>query len=90
MDLRQLRYFTAIADYGSFSEAAARLRIAQSALSRHTSTLEQELGVRLFHRHPRGVDLTHSGTLLLAREIENPVTHPKSQTGTSLEASESL
>ena len=35
MDLRQLRYFTAIADYGSFSEAAARLRVAQSALSRH-------------------------------------------------------
>jgi DNA-binding transcriptional LysR family regulator len=67
MDLRQLRYFTAIADYGSFSEAATRLRIAQSALSRHTLTLEQELGVRLFDRHPRGVELTHSGTLLLNR-----------------------
>jgi len=67
MDLRQLRYFTAIADYGSFSEAAARLRIAQSALSRHTLTLEQELGVRLFDRHPRGVSLTHSGNLLLSR-----------------------
>ena len=46
---------------------AARLRIAQSALSRHTSTLEQELGVHLFDRHPRGVNLTHSGTLLLGR-----------------------
>ena len=67
MDLRQLRYFTAIADYGSFSEAAARLRIAQSALSRHTSTLEKELGVLLFDRHHRGVDLTHSGSLLLGR-----------------------
>ena len=67
MDLRQLRYFTAIADSGSFSEAAARLRVAQSALSRHTLTLEQELGVKLFDRHPRGVDLTHSGSLLLAR-----------------------
>lgn len=67
MDLRQLRYFTAIADYGSFSEAAARLRIAQSALSRHTQTLEQELGVRLFDRKSRGVDLTPSGTQLLTR-----------------------
>ena len=67
MDFRQLRYFTAIADYGSFSEAAARLRIAQSALSRHTMTLEQELGVLLFDRHPRGANLTHSGTLLLGR-----------------------
>ena len=67
MDLRQLRYFTAIAEFGSFSEAAARLHIAQSALSRHTSTLEEELGVTLFKRHPRGVILTSSGTLLLSR-----------------------
>ncbi len=67
MDLRQLRYFAAVAEYGSFSEAAARLHVAQSALSRHTLTLEQELGVKLFGRHPRGVTLTPSGTLLLAR-----------------------
>ncbi|MBT5455120.1 MAG: LysR family transcriptional regulator [Rhodospirillaceae bacterium] len=67
MDLRQLRYFAAVAEYGSFSEAAGRLRVAQSALSRHTLTLEQELGVKLFGRHPRGVTLTPSGTLLLAR-----------------------
>ena len=56
MDLRQLRYFAAIAEYGSFSEAATRLHVAQSALSRHTLTLEQELGVKLFERHPRGVE----------------------------------
>lgn len=67
MDLRQLRYFSAVAECGSFSEAAARLHVAQSALSRHTLTLEQELGVKLLKRHPRGVDLTPSGTLLLAR-----------------------
>jgi LysR family nitrogen assimilation transcriptional regulator len=67
MDLRQLRYFAAIAECGSFSEAATRLRVAQSALSRHTLTLEQELGVKLFERHPRGVDPTPSGALLLAR-----------------------
>lgn len=67
MDLRQLRYFTAIAEYGSFSEAALRLRIAQSALSRHTIALEQELGVTLFERLPRGVELTPSGSLLFDR-----------------------
>jgi len=67
MDLRQLRYFAAIADHGSFSEAAARLHIAQSALSRHILALERELGVRLFERHARGIDLTPSGQLLRSR-----------------------
>ncbi len=67
MDLRQLRYFTAIAEFGSFSEASARLRIAQSALSRHMLSLEKELGVQLFERHARGIDITHSGSLLLTR-----------------------
>ncbi|MPY68961.1 MAG: LysR family transcriptional regulator [Alphaproteobacteria bacterium] len=67
MDLRQLRYFIAIAEYGSFSEAAARLRVAQSALSRQIGALEQELGVALFERHARGVTITPSGTLLVER-----------------------
>ena len=67
MELRQLRYFRAIAEYGSFSEASLRLRVAQSALSRHTASLERELGVALFERLPRGVTLTDSGKLLLDR-----------------------
>lgn len=67
VDLRQLRYFTAIAEHGSFSEAAARLHVAQSALSRHTIALERELGVRLFERHARGIEVTASGALLLER-----------------------
>ncbi len=67
MDLRQLRYFSAIADQGSFSEAAGRLHVAQSALSRHILALERELGVRLFERHARGINLTPSGVLLRAR-----------------------
>lgn len=67
MDLRQLRYFAAVAEYGSFSEASNRLRVAQSALSRHTLSLETELGVKLFVRHSRGIDVTPSGSLLLAR-----------------------
>ena len=67
MDLRQLRYFAAVAEFGSFSEASNRLRIAQSAISRHTLSLETELGVNLFKRHSRGIDVTPSGALLLAR-----------------------
>ena len=67
MDLRQLRYFAAVAEFGSFSEASNRLRIAQSAISRHTLSLETELGVKLFERHSRGIDVTPSGALLLAR-----------------------
>ena len=67
MDLRQLRYFTAIAECGSFSEASARLRVAQSALSRHAKALEDELGVVLLERLPRGVALTASGALLFDR-----------------------
>ncbi len=67
MDFRQLRYFAAIADYGSFSEAAERLHVAQSALSRHTKALEEELGVTLLERRPRGVSVTPSGAILLDR-----------------------
>jgi LysR family nitrogen assimilation transcriptional regulator len=67
MDIRQLRYFAAVAEHASFSEAAARLNVAQSALSRHTQALEGELGVPLFRRHARGVELTDSGALLLER-----------------------
>ena len=67
MDLRQLRYFAAIAECGSFSEASARLHVAQSALSRHMLSLEKELGAQLFNRHPRGIDVTKPGSLLLAR-----------------------
>lgn len=62
-----MRYFVAIADYGSFSEASARLHVAQSALSRHAKALEEELGVALLERLPRGVTVTESGGLLLDR-----------------------
>jgi DNA-binding transcriptional LysR family regulator len=67
MDIRQFRYFAAVAEHGSFSEAAARLNVAQSALSRQTLALERELGVALFRRHARGVALTDSGNTLLER-----------------------
>ena len=62
MELRQLRYFVAIADSGSFSKAAERVFVAQSALSHQLAQLEGELGAALFHRSRRGVTLTEAGS----------------------------
>lgn len=67
MDLRQLQYFLQITETGSVREAAARVRVAQSALSRQIRGLEQELGVALFDRHARGVTLTRAGERLRDR-----------------------
>jgi len=67
MDVRQLRTFLHVAELGSFSRAAERLRIAQSALGRQVRLLEEELQVKLFTRHGRGVILTPPGKVLLDR-----------------------
>ena len=64
MESRQIRYFAAIADAGSFSAAAAQLHIAQPALSRQIATLERDLGTALFVRRPNGVVLTAAGEVL--------------------------
>jgi LysR family nitrogen assimilation transcriptional regulator len=65
VDLRQLVYFKAVAEGGSFARASVQLRIAQPAISSQVSSLENELGSRLFTRHARGVTLTEAGVTLL-------------------------
>src|SRR6266850_1147792 len=65
MELRHLRYFLAVAEALNFTRAAAQLRIAQPALSRRVQDLEEEIGVDLLRRSPRGVTLTAEGKLFL-------------------------
>ena len=65
IDLRLLRYFIAVAEEGHLTRAAERIGIQQPPLSQQIRLLEQELGVRLFNRLPRGMELTDSGHALL-------------------------
>lgn len=66
MDLKQLEYFVAVVERGSFSRAAAALNLAQPSISRQVALLEQELGQRLLERTGRGVTPTQAGQALLA------------------------
>lgn len=71
MELRQLRYFVAAADLENFTAASSRLNVAQSALSRQIGNLEEEIGLQLFARNGKRVQLTADGRRLReeARDI---------------------
>lgn len=70
MELRVLKYFLTVAQEGSITRAAALLHVTQPTLSRQLMQLEEELGVRLFHRNRRRVELTEEGQLLERRAQE--------------------
>lgn len=77
MDARALGYFLAVADNGSFNRAAASLHLAQPSLSQAIRNLEHELGVLLFHRVGRRIELTEAGRTMIEparqviRDLEN-------------------
>lgn len=75
MDLRQLRYFLAVVEHGSFTRAAAATGRTQQALSKGINALEQQLGERLFERGTRQAVLTDAGRLLMdhARTADDAV-----------------
>jgi LysR family nitrogen assimilation transcriptional regulator len=84
MDLKGLRYFVHVADVGSVSAAARDLGIVQPALSRHIQRIEDEAGVQLFSRLPRGMELTAAGREFVehCRQICEHVALAKAALGT--------
>jgi DNA-binding transcriptional LysR family regulator len=83
MELRHLRYFVAVGEEQHYGRAAERLRIAQPALSRQIHDLEEEIGVKLFDRMPRGVKISAAGNSFLedARRILQQVNEATMRAG---------
>ncbi|MFN3700386.1 MAG: LysR family transcriptional regulator [Alphaproteobacteria bacterium] len=81
MDWDKLRIFHYVASEGSFTHAGQKLNLSQSAISRQISSLEDSLGVALFHRHARGLILTEQGEILFSttQDIFKKLTHIEGQ-----------
>lgn len=77
MDIKQIKYFLAVAESGGFSKAAQVIHVAQPALSAQVARLEEELGVVLFLRNAKGIELTHAGEILVdhANDILRRIKH---------------
>ena len=71
MTLRQLRYIIAVAECGSISAAAEKLLVAQPSLSKAVAELEEEMGITVFFRTPKGIHLSEEGSKFLsyARQV---------------------
>src|SRR5215469_8906870 len=82
IELRHLRYFTALADAGSFTHAAERMFITQPTLSQQIRRLEKIVGTPLLHRRREGLQLTPAGTVLLdaSRTVLSLVDHEVNRT----------
>ncbi|MFD9858092.1 LysR family transcriptional regulator [Streptomyces alboflavus] len=65
IDVQRLRVLRAVADHGSFSKAAAALRLTPSAVSQHVAVLERSLGTQVVARSTRGVTLTRAGQIMV-------------------------
>jgi DNA-binding transcriptional LysR family regulator len=90
MELRHLRYFTAVADFGSFTAAARQLRVSQSSISEQILDLEKELEVPLLDRSGRAVQLTMQGQVFLeeARKTLDAAQRATQRTRQSLDGEE--
>ena len=69
MELRHLRYFTAVVQWKGYREASRRLHVAQPSISRTVADLEQELGLKLFSRTKRMAQLTPEGEVFYAEAV---------------------
>ena len=85
LDWERLRLFHAVAEAGSFTEAARRLHMSQPALSRQIQGLEASINAKLFHRHARGLAMTHEGEQL--HQATRDMAEAVDRTQASIEAS---